>query len=141
MKKLLVRLPQLQDPVGFLSELHVLGIELYLHQQGLDTTTPAGKAMFQMLGVFAEFERSIVRTRVVAGMARAKAKARPRAPGAASRSVGEVCASISWVTGRFRRPSVPCKVCVRPFRGSPGARFCSGQEDQTGQGRRKKEGS
>jgi len=38
------------------------------------TTTPAGKAMFQMLGVFAEFERAIIRERVVAGMARAKAK-------------------------------------------------------------------
>ena len=37
----------------FLSELHALGIDLFLHQQGLDTTTPAGKAMFQMLGVFA----------------------------------------------------------------------------------------
>src|SRR5215813_12250154 len=64
----------LQDLVGFLSELHALGIELYLHQQGLDTTTPAGKAMFQMLGVFAEFERAIIRERVVPGMARAKAK-------------------------------------------------------------------
>jgi DNA invertase Pin-like site-specific DNA recombinase len=46
---------------------------LYLHQQGIDTTTPAGKAMFQMLGVFAEFERSIIRDRVNAGLARAKA--------------------------------------------------------------------
>jgi DNA invertase Pin-like site-specific DNA recombinase len=49
----------LQDLVGLLSELHALGIDLYLYQQGLDTTTPAGKAMFQMLGVFAEFERAI----------------------------------------------------------------------------------
>jgi DNA invertase Pin-like site-specific DNA recombinase len=47
----------LQDLVGFLSELHALRIDLYLHQQGLDTRTPAGKAMFQMMGVFAEFER------------------------------------------------------------------------------------
>ena len=50
----------LQDLVGFLSELHALNIDLFLHQQGLDTTTPAGKAMFQMLGVFAEFERSVI---------------------------------------------------------------------------------
>ena len=64
----------LQDLVGSLSELHALGIELYLHQQGLDTTTPAGKAMFQMLGTFAEFERALIQERVVAGMARAKAK-------------------------------------------------------------------
>jgi DNA invertase Pin-like site-specific DNA recombinase len=63
----------LQDLVGFLSELHSLGIDLFLHQQGLDTTTPAGKAMFGMLGVFAEFERSIIQERVRAGLARAKA--------------------------------------------------------------------
>jgi DNA invertase Pin-like site-specific DNA recombinase len=63
----------LQDLCGFLSELHSLGIELFLHQQGIDTTTPAGKAMFQMMGVFAEFERSIIRERINAGVARAKA--------------------------------------------------------------------
>jgi DNA invertase Pin-like site-specific DNA recombinase len=63
----------LQDLIGFLSELHALGIDLFLHQQGLDTTTPAGKAMFQMLGVFAEFERSMIKERVRAGLARAKA--------------------------------------------------------------------
>ena len=62
----------LQDLVAFLSELHALKIELYLDQQGLDTTTPAGKAMFQMLGVFAEFERSIIQERVRAGLQRAK---------------------------------------------------------------------
>ena len=45
----------LQDLVAFLGELHALGVDLFLHQQGLDTTTPAGKAMFQMMGVFAEF--------------------------------------------------------------------------------------
>ena len=43
-----------------------------LHQQGIDTTTPAGKAMFQTMGVFAEFERSMIRERVRAGVARAK---------------------------------------------------------------------
>jgi DNA invertase Pin-like site-specific DNA recombinase len=62
----------LQDLVAFLSELHALKIELYLHQQGLDTTTPAGKAMFQMMGVIAEFERTLIQERVRAGMARAK---------------------------------------------------------------------
>src|SRR5262249_41781639 len=63
----------LQDLVAFLSEIHALKIDLYLHQQGLDTTTPAGKAMFQMMGVFAEFERAMIAERVRAGMARAKA--------------------------------------------------------------------
>jgi len=49
--------------VGSLSELHALKIDLFLRQQGLDTTTPAGKAMFQMMGVFAEFERAMIGTR------------------------------------------------------------------------------
>jgi len=63
----------LQDLLTFLGEIQALGIDLYLHQQGVDTTTPAGKAMFQMCGVFAEFERSIIRERVNAGLARARA--------------------------------------------------------------------
>ena len=64
----------LQDLVGFLSEIHAAGVDLFLHQQGIDTTTPGGKAMFQMLGVFAEFERSIIQERVRAGLRRAKAE-------------------------------------------------------------------
>ncbi|BBL76265.1 recombinase family protein [Methylomagnum ishizawai] len=63
----------LQHLVGFLEEIHHLGVDLYLHQQGIDTTTPAGRAMFQMLGVFSEFERAMIRDRVNAGLARAKA--------------------------------------------------------------------
>lgn len=63
----------LQDLVVTLSELHSLKIDLYLHQQAIDTTTPAGKALFQMMGVFAEFEREIIRERVRAGLARARA--------------------------------------------------------------------
>ena len=64
----------LQDLVGFLSEIHAAGVDLFLHQQGIDTTSPGGKAMFQMLGVFAEFERSIIQERVRAGLRRAKAE-------------------------------------------------------------------
>ena len=64
----------LQDLVGFLSEIHGAGVDLYLHQQAIDTSTAAGKAMFQMMGVFAEFERSMIRERVNSGIARAKAK-------------------------------------------------------------------
>ena len=62
----------LQDLVGFLTDLHSVGCDLYLHQQALDTSTPSGRAMFQMLGVFAEFERCMIRERVNAGLARAK---------------------------------------------------------------------
>ncbi len=64
----------LQQLVTFLDEVHSLGLNLYLHQQGLDTTTPSGKAMYQMCGVFAEFERAMIQERVKAGLNRAKAK-------------------------------------------------------------------
>lgn len=62
------------DLVSFLSELHARGADLYLHQQALDTSTPSGKAMFQMLGVFAEFERAMIQERVKSGLARARAQ-------------------------------------------------------------------
>jgi DNA invertase Pin-like site-specific DNA recombinase len=64
----------LQDLVALLIELQTLECDLYLHQQTLDTSTPAGRAIFQMCRVFAEFERGIVRERVHAGLPRAKGK-------------------------------------------------------------------
>jgi DNA invertase Pin-like site-specific DNA recombinase len=64
----------LAELVTTLDELHALGIDLYLHQQAIDTTTPAGKAMFQMCGVFAEFERGILSERVKAGLNRARSE-------------------------------------------------------------------
>jgi DNA invertase Pin-like site-specific DNA recombinase len=72
----------LQHLVGFLDEIHSKRVDLYLHQQGLDTSTPSGRALFQMCGVFSEFERSMIQERVRAGLARArasgKALGRPR---------------------------------------------------------------
>ena len=80
----------LQDLVATLNEVHSLGIDLYLHQQAIDTTTPAGKALFQMMGVFAEFEREMIRERINAGLARTRAKGtklgrRPVAPSVEAR--------------------------------------------------------
>jgi DNA invertase Pin-like site-specific DNA recombinase len=66
----------LQDLVAFLNELHSKHANLYLHKQGIDTTTPGGKLLFQMLGVFAEFERSMIVERVKAGLKRARAEGR-----------------------------------------------------------------
>ena len=66
----------LQDLVGTLAEIHAKNVGLYLHQQGIDTTTPAGKALFQMMGVFAEFERAMMQERIKSGLARAKAEGR-----------------------------------------------------------------
>ena len=64
----------MQDLVGFLAELNAVGCDLYLERQAVDTTTPAGRALFQMLGVFAEFERAIIQERINAGIARARVK-------------------------------------------------------------------
>ncbi len=50
--------------MAFLGEPQAKGVDLYLHVQGLDTSTPAGRVMFQMLGVFSEFERLIIQERV-----------------------------------------------------------------------------
>jgi len=81
----------LKDLVEFLQEVRSLGIGLYLHQQGLDNSTPAGAAMFQMLGVFAEFERALIRERVLAGLSRARAQGkvlgRPRMPAEKTRAI------------------------------------------------------
>jgi DNA invertase Pin-like site-specific DNA recombinase len=62
-----------QDLLQFLEELQAVGVELYTHKQAFDTTTPAGRMMFSMLGVIAEFERGILIERTYAGLARAKA--------------------------------------------------------------------
>ncbi len=62
----------LQHLISFLNEIHSVGCDLYIHQSGIDTSTPTGRMMFSMIGVFAEFERSMIRTRVVAGQTRAK---------------------------------------------------------------------
>jgi DNA invertase Pin-like site-specific DNA recombinase len=62
----------LPDLIGLLGELQVRDVDLYLHQQALDTGTPAGRMLYGMLGVFSEFERAMVRDRVLAGLARAR---------------------------------------------------------------------
>jgi DNA invertase Pin-like site-specific DNA recombinase len=83
----------LQQLVALLSDLHAKDVDLYLHQQGNHTTTPAGKAMFQMCGVFAEFERATIQERVRAGLERARARAqgktlgRPRTPEVVERKI------------------------------------------------------
>ena len=58
----------LTDLLDFLRELHAKGVDLFLHQQGLDTSTPSGRAMFQMMGVFAEFERAIPAASMLAAL-------------------------------------------------------------------------
>jgi DNA invertase Pin-like site-specific DNA recombinase len=110
----------LQDLVAFLSEIHAAGVDLFLYQQGIDTTTPGGKAMFQMLGVFAEFERSIIQERVRAGLRRAKAEGkrlgRPR-----------IAADIEARISAERLARIPATASVRSRHGSASMLvLCSG---------------
>lgn len=60
--------------VGLFEELRSLNVDLYLDQQGVDTTTPSGRALLGMAAVFAEFERAMIVERTKAGMERARAR-------------------------------------------------------------------
>jgi DNA invertase Pin-like site-specific DNA recombinase len=62
------------DLLATVQTLEACGVDLYLDQQNIDTTTPSGKLMFQIIGAFAEFERSMVRQRVKLGLKRAVAQ-------------------------------------------------------------------
>jgi DNA invertase Pin-like site-specific DNA recombinase len=62
------------DLLGTIQTLEACSVDMYLDQQSIDTTTPAGKLMFQVCGAFAEFERSMIRQRVTAGLKRAVAQ-------------------------------------------------------------------
>jgi len=84
----------LKHLVELLEDFNTKGVNLYFHQQGIDTTTPSGKMMFQMCGVFAEFERSILQERVKAGLERARAQGktlgRPKVPPIKVRKIKEL---------------------------------------------------
>src|SRR5262245_10162273 len=93
----------LQQLVGFLAELHAPRIDLFLHQQHVDTTTPAGRALFGMTGVFAEFERAMIQERVRAGLGEGQG-ARQEAGPTSYRPEDGAAHSRSSGQGRPRRP-------------------------------------
>lgn len=62
----------LQHLVETVNELRSVGVDLYIHQQSLDTSTPAGKLAFSVFGALAEYERELIRERVRAGLDRAR---------------------------------------------------------------------
>ena len=66
----------LQNLMEILNDLKSKNIDLYMDQQAIDTTTPTGSLMFAMIGAFAEFERSIIRDRVISGLENARKKGR-----------------------------------------------------------------
>lgn len=100
----------LQHLVAGLGDLHAAGVDLYLHKQGLDTSTPSGRAMFGMLGVFAEFEREMIAERVRAGIKQARANGtktgnpfgRPRVTADVESKVRELRAQ-EWGVNRIAR--------------------------------------
>ncbi|CAI9386528.1 recombinase family protein [Microbacterium sp. T2.11-28] len=59
-----------------IEDLTARGIHVHSIGDGLDSTTSTGKAMLQMLAIFAELERSFIRERTTAGLAAAKAQGR-----------------------------------------------------------------
>jgi len=63
----------LQNLVEILNELQALKVDLYFQQQGMDTSTPSGRMIFSVFGAIGEFERNLIRERVIAGQQRAKA--------------------------------------------------------------------
>ena len=108
----------LQDLVALLNELHSKHSHLYLHKQGIDTTTPAGKLLFQMLGVFAEFERRMIVERVKAGLKRARAEGkvlgRPRVGAAVEAQVVTLRKQglgMRAIARPFGIGNVPCNAC------------------------------
>ena len=96
----------LQDLVVFPNDLPSKQTNLYLHKQGINTTTPGGKLLLQLLGVFAKFERNMIVKRVKAGLKRARAEGkvlrRPRVSAGAAHSV-----TLDGGSSRSLRPSVP----------------------------------
>lgn len=97
------------------------GVALYLHQEGIDMTTPSGEAMFQMVGVFAQFERAMIRERVMAGLERAKANGkrlgRPRITKQTEADILERCAAGMSMNAISRKLGVGSSQVQRVLRG------------------------
>jgi DNA invertase Pin-like site-specific DNA recombinase len=62
--------------VTLAKEFQALGVDLVVLDQAIDTTTPSGRLLFHVLAAIAEFERDLIRDRVIAGIRRAKAHGR-----------------------------------------------------------------
>ena len=73
-----------KELINALEEFSNLGVDFISYKENIDTSTPAGKILFTMISAFAEFERAIIRERVIAGMEKAKARGvkigRPKIP-------------------------------------------------------------
>ena len=101
----------LSDLIGLLGELRSRDVDLYLHQQALDTSTPSGRMLFGMLGVFSEFERAMIRDRVLAGLDRAGHLASAWAGRGRPRSRSRIRAALDEGRG-VRETARLLKVCA-----------------------------
>jgi DNA invertase Pin-like site-specific DNA recombinase len=89
----------LKHLITLLEELHAMGVAFVSLAEGIDATTPAGKLQMHILGAIAEFERSRIAERVMAGLARARAQGTKL--GRPKRVVAEsVLASVRGLSGR-----------------------------------------
>jgi DNA invertase Pin-like site-specific DNA recombinase len=92
------------DLLGTIQHFEAVGVDLFLDQQSIDTTTPMGKLVFQVTGAFAEFERSMIRQRVKAGLKRAVAQGtklgRPKVASSLERKAAK---SLGLGTGTVQR--------------------------------------
>ena len=64
----------LQHLTGFMAEVQAAGVDLYVHQQAINTATPAGRMVFGIFSALGEYERELIRDRINAGLARARAE-------------------------------------------------------------------
>ena len=95
------------DLVNSLAELEAVGVAFISVTEALDLTTPAGRAMAAMVAVFAQFEREILKDRVKAGIAQAKAQGkamgRPRTAAKKAQEMRELHAQGMSQAGVARR--------------------------------------
>ncbi|MCX7350653.1 MAG: recombinase family protein, partial [Alphaproteobacteria bacterium] len=64
----------IQHLVGFMNDILAMGVDLYVHQQSIDTTTPSGRMIFNIFSALGEYERELIRERIMAGQKRARAQ-------------------------------------------------------------------
>jgi DNA invertase Pin-like site-specific DNA recombinase len=114
----------LKHLIDSLEEFRALGIDFLSYTEGIDTTTPSGQLLFNVVGAVAQFERDLIAERVRAGMAHARATGkqigRPRAP-VDSRRVGELRADGLSLRGIAKALSVPVSRVRRSLVAAPAA--------------------
>jgi DNA invertase Pin-like site-specific DNA recombinase len=95
-----------------LADLAEAGVEPYCHREGMDGTTPYGRAMLNMASVFAELERDLIRDRVMAGLARVKAEGKQLGRPPVAAKVQDRVRKLRDEGMPFRRIATECKIAV-----------------------------